>query len=40
MVNYPQGIFLFIRDNKMIFQNDKSIILSILTHTHTEIREL
>ena len=39
MINNPQGIFLFIRNYKMIFQNDKSIILSILTHTHTQKSE-
>lgn len=33
MIDKTQYIFAFIRDNKMIFQNDKSIVSYILTHT-------
>lgn len=41
MINKTQEIFVFIRDGKMIFQNEKSNGLSILTNTHTQvIREL
>lgn len=35
MIDKTQYIIAFIRDNKMIFQNDKSIVSYILTHTHT-----
>lgn len=38
MIDKTQYIFAFIRDNKMIFQNDKSIVSYILTHTHRNQR--